>query len=195
MPEVHGVSRNLDPNIQPEKQNIRPLKGNEISQEKPRIGQGRAGMRRRRLPPINQNNAAETSKKIPEVSKIEKKVITHLDFTAPMQSVNSSSMEVINRRPMIKDISFYPDPAYRPPPKPMRIPTSEGPENIDISPEINIDFGENSPFQEVVISETYHRPEKSFFPRTLRFGRSSEYRQSGTKSFYQNRLILSRYYK
>ena len=53
LPEVHGVSKNLDPNIQPEKQTIRPLKGNEISQENPRIGQGRAGMGRRK-PPINQ---------------------------------------------------------------------------------------------------------------------------------------------
>ena len=26
LPEVHGVSKNLDPNIQPEKQAIRPLK-------------------------------------------------------------------------------------------------------------------------------------------------------------------------
>ena len=50
LPEVHGVSKNWDPNIQPEKQNIRPLKGNEISQEKTWIGQGRAGMRRRRPP-------------------------------------------------------------------------------------------------------------------------------------------------
>ena len=37
MLEVHGVSKNLDPNIQPEKQNIRPLKVNNISQEKPRL--------------------------------------------------------------------------------------------------------------------------------------------------------------
>ena len=73
--EVHCVSNNLDPNIQPEKQAIRPLKGNCISQEKPRIGQGRAGMRRRRLPPIYQTIAqtAKTSKKIHEVSKKEKK--------------------------------------------------------------------------------------------------------------------------
>ena len=28
--EIHGVSKNLDPNIQPGKQTIRPLKGNEI---------------------------------------------------------------------------------------------------------------------------------------------------------------------
>ena len=51
--EVHSVSKNVDPNTQPEKQNIRPLKGTKISQEKPQIGQGRAGMRRR-PPPINQ---------------------------------------------------------------------------------------------------------------------------------------------
>ena len=34
---------------------------------------------------------------------------------------------------MTKDIPFYPDPTYRPPSKPTKIPTSEGPENIDIS--------------------------------------------------------------
>ena len=103
--------------------------------------------------PINQTNTAETSKKIPEVLKIEKKVITHTDFTTPVQSVNDSRVEAINGRPMIKDIPFYPDTIYRPPPKLIRIPTSECPENIDISPEINIDFKENSPFQEGVILE------------------------------------------
>ena len=77
------MSKNLDPNIQPKNQNIRPLKGNKISHEKPQIGQGSTGMRRRRLPPINQTIAqsSETSKKILEVSKIEKKVITHPEFT------------------------------------------------------------------------------------------------------------------
>ena len=50
--EVHGLSKNLDPNIQPEKHVIKPLKGNEISQGKPRIGQREAGMMRKPL--INQ---------------------------------------------------------------------------------------------------------------------------------------------
>ena len=54
--EVHCVSKNLDPNIQPEKQNILPLKVNEISQEKPKISQ------RRRPPPINQSNTIITVK-------------------------------------------------------------------------------------------------------------------------------------
>ena len=39
---------------------------------------------------------------------------------------------------------------------------SESSENIDISPELNTKFEENSPFQEGVISETYQRPDKSF---------------------------------
>ena len=88
-------------------------------------------MRRRRLHPINQttDQSAEISKKIPEASKVERKVITHPDFTTPVQSINNSNAEIINRRPMIKDIPFYPDPTYRPPPKPVRIPTSESSEN------------------------------------------------------------------
>ena len=78
--EAHDVSNNLDSNTQAEKQNIRPLKVYEISQEKPRIGQGDAGMKRG-MSPIKQTNASEVSKKISELSKIEKKVITHPDFT------------------------------------------------------------------------------------------------------------------
>ena len=39
---------------------------------------------------------------------------------------------------------------------------SESPEYIDINPELNIDFNENSPFQEGEILETYQRPDKTF---------------------------------
>ena len=113
-----------------------PLKENEISQVKQRIGQGRAGMRKSRLPPINQTIAlsAESSRKIPEASEIEKKVINHPDFTTSVHSINNSYAEVINGKPMTKG---------RPSPKPVRISTSEGPENIDIIPKLNIDFKKN----------------------------------------------------
>ena len=33
----------------------------------------------------------------------------------------------------------------------------------DIDPELNMDFEDNSPFHEDVISETYQRPDKSYF--------------------------------
>ena len=48
------MRKNLDPNICPQKQHTNPIKGRGIFAEKPCIGQGRAGMRRRRPSPINQ---------------------------------------------------------------------------------------------------------------------------------------------
>ena len=51
LPEVHGMGKNLDPNIKSEKQHANPIKG---SVEKPHIGQGRTGLRRKRPDPINQ---------------------------------------------------------------------------------------------------------------------------------------------
>ena len=49
--EVHGMGKNLDPNIELEKQHANPIKS---SIEKPCTGQGRAGLKRKRSNPINQ---------------------------------------------------------------------------------------------------------------------------------------------
>ena len=113
---------------------------------------------------------------------MEKKVITHPDFTTPIQSVSSPSAEAINRRSMIKNIPSYFDPTFKPPPKPMRIPVSEGQENIDISPEIKIDYEENSLFQSGVISKTYQILEKSSFQEPWE---SADW----YKNIYQNKLL------
>ena len=63
------MRKNLDPNVKPEKQHANPIKG---SVEKPHIGQGRAGLRRRRPAPINQTviSPPELSQKIPGETKI-----------------------------------------------------------------------------------------------------------------------------
>ena len=48
LPEVHGIGKGLDPNIQPEKQTLKPIvvtKAKEVCQINPRLGQGRAGLR------------------------------------------------------------------------------------------------------------------------------------------------------
>ena len=44
LPEVHGIRKKLDPNVRQEKQHALPKKG---ITERPHIGQGRAGLRRR----------------------------------------------------------------------------------------------------------------------------------------------------
>ena len=72
--EAHGMGRNLDPNIKPEKQHANPIKGNT---EKPHKGQGRAGLKRERPDPINQPiiPPSDLSQKIPGETKIETRKI------------------------------------------------------------------------------------------------------------------------
>ena len=73
-------------------------------------------------------------------------------------------------RPLIPDVPFHPHPTYKPPPKPIRsnMPRSQessqsSPSTENINPDSNLDFEENSPFQEGIISEAYQRLDKSFF--------------------------------
>ena len=65
------------------------------------------------------------------------------------------------------ELPFYPDPIYRLPPRP--------PENLwpqssaskpDTRPKIDVEFEENSPYQEGIKSEAYQRPDKSYFQET-----------------------------
>ena len=66
LPEVHGVRKELDPNLRPEKQHAMPKKG---MIEKPHAGQGRAGLRRKHEPDcINQPSAV--TRRISGASKI-----------------------------------------------------------------------------------------------------------------------------
>ena len=62
---------------------------------------------------------------------------------------------------------FQPDPYFRPPPRP---PDNLQPEslktNTDTKTNIDIDFEENSPHQEGIISELYQRPDKTYFQET-----------------------------
>ena len=70
LPEVHGVRKNLDPNMEPKKQHANPFK---CSVVKLHIGQGRAGLKRKRSDPINEtiNPPSELSQKITGETKIE----------------------------------------------------------------------------------------------------------------------------
>ena len=87
-----------------------------------------------------------------------------------MHIINNADAGMTNTNPIIPDVPFHPDPTYRPPPKPIRSnvprsqecsPSSSSIENIN--PDINLDFKENSPFQEGVISEMIQRLDKTFF--------------------------------
>ena len=53
LPKVHGIKKELDPNLKPEKQHAIPKQGRS---EKLQVGQARAGLRRRRPDYINQSS-------------------------------------------------------------------------------------------------------------------------------------------
>ena len=74
---VHGVRKNLDPNLKPERQHTLPKQGN---LERPHVGQGRARLKRKRPDPINHaiNQASNLSQEIPGRTKIETRKTNHM---------------------------------------------------------------------------------------------------------------------
>ena len=155
LPEVHGVRKELNPNLRPEKQHAMPKK---CMTEKPHIGQGRAGLRRKHVPDrINQ--PFDVTRRIPERSKM-----------ATGKTNNPQHTSAMHDRGINNDKSFSPDVLLQPLLKPLlkwqdmdkAIPNNN-------SSGINLDIEENSPFQEGIISETIQRPDNIFFqkPKSL----------------------------
>ena len=70
-----------------------------------------------------------------------------------------SKSKTVNRESIwniSKEIPAYTHPIYRPPPKAVEIPLQIIPRKLmDVTSDINMDFKENSAYQEGVISETY----------------------------------------
>ena len=124
------------------------------------MGQGRAGFRRRKLDPINQaaNQPLDVTQGIPRGTKIE------AGKTNSAQCTNSAcDRSINNNNPFAPDVPLHPGPLLKP-------STQQNTNKISYNPNINLDFEEKSPFQEGVMSETFQRPDKSFFqnPKELR---------------------------
>ena len=104
LPEVHGVQKELDPNLRPEKQHTIPKQD---KLERPQVGQGRAGLRRRKPDHINQptNQPLDVTQGIPRGTKIE------TGKTNSTQGTHSMHVRSINNNnPFIPDVPLHPDP-------------------------------------------------------------------------------------
>ena len=99
--EVHGMGRNLDPNLKPEKQHTIPKQG---SKERLHTGQGRAGSRGKRPDPISKsiNQPSNLSQKIPGRTEIEKRKTNHVHTRDLMHSINNISGKMTNNNPLIQ---------------------------------------------------------------------------------------------
>ena len=149
LPEIDGIRKELNPNLRPEKQHAMPKQG---IPEKPWVGQRRAGLRRRRPEPDHTNQPSDVTQGIIGGSKIVTGKINSSQGTNHMHD-----RAINNGKPLLPDVPLHPDPL----PKPSSL--QQNASKIKQNPNINLDFKENSPFQEGVISETIQRMEKSFF--------------------------------
>ena len=159
----------LDTNVLPEKQKPQ-LQNKQVDENRPRLGQGRAGIRCRKPQPVDDITASTgKSHKLPTAQNFTKDI---MDFPVPEQLI-SGKTEAITWRLMQdknRELPFYPDPIYRPPP---RTPEKSWPNSLESKPDtrskIDVEFVENSLHQEGIRSKFYQRPDKSYFqePRDL----------------------------
>ena len=145
------------------------------SLERPCIGQGRARSERKRPDPINQaiNQPSNLSQEIPGRTKIETRKTNHVHSTDPTHSINNIISRTVNNNPFMADAPFPPGPILRPLIKPIKqnMTHDQSSQNVqDINFIINFNFEENSPFQEGIMSETFQRPDKSFFQEPKELG-------------------------
>ena len=149
--------------------------------EKLWVGQGRAGLRRRRPDHINQ--PSNVTQGIPGRSKIE------TGKTKSSQGANSTHDRAINNNnPFMPDVPLHPDPLHKPSSPQQNI------NKINQNPNINLEFEQNLSFQEGIIFETIQRPDKSFFqnPKEL-----EDLIDKGNliHRFCPNNQILTKFYK
>ena len=113
--EVHGVGKNLDPKLKPERQHAISKQG---SMERLHIGQGRAGSRRKRPDPINLpiNQPSNLSQKIPGRTEIETGKTNHIHTKDLTHSIKNMSGNMTNKNALIPDVHFHTSPVHRPPP-------------------------------------------------------------------------------
>ena len=150
---MHGVGKELNLNLRPEKQHALTKKG---ITEKPCIGQGRAGLRRKNADCINQ--PSDVTRRVSERSKIATGKTNN-----PQHTNTTCDRGINNDKSFSPDVLLQLDALHTPLPKQQNVdkffPTNQG-------TSINLDIEENSPFQEGVISETIQRLDKTFFSKS-----------------------------
>ena len=108
LPEVHGVRKELDPNLRPEKQHAMPKKG---MIEKLHIGQGREGLRRKHEPDCI-NQPSDVTRRISGGSKI---VTGKANSTQHTNGVHDRGIN--NDKSFPKDVLLHLDLLHKPLPK------------------------------------------------------------------------------
>ena len=195
VPEIHGVSKGLSTHVKPGKQRplptlpahslpptllVQPVDKGPPTHPipKPRIGQGRARLRRKsktnqpislpkQMPsqPIT-THVLMAALSLPEPivqSQVNVQPYNHMPMPLPQyQPVDPTHIvQPIGPKIQHRPSPPYHDPYTRPPPRPPDITDLIGSwkDLLDNYLDRNVEIEENSPFQEGIISEIYERPD------------------------------------
>ena len=185
LPEIHGANKGLDPHVQPGKQKSFPVqtinKGMPTHPiPKPRIGQGRAGLRRKVKAPLPiasphllpvQPITEHDSRTIMPLPEPTNQLQSHVQSQILPRQLSQHHLmdpthipQQIGPKIQHRPTPSYCDPYARPPPKPPDIsdPLDGQKDLLDNDSDRKIEIEENSPFQEGIISEIYERPDNSY---------------------------------
>ena len=195
--EIHGVNKGINPHLKPERQRPLPTlptqsippthtthhvdKGPPTHPiPKPRIGQGRAGLRRKVKAPL----PIASPHPLPVQPIVEHDSRTVMPLPEPSSQSQNHVQPKILPRPLSQQhpidpmhipqqigpkIQHRPTPSYhdpyaRPPPKPPDIsdPLDSWKDLLDNDLDRKVEIEENLPFQEGIILEIYERPDNSY---------------------------------
>ena len=188
IPEIHGTNKGLDPHVKPGKQRPLPsIPTHNVDKglpthpiPKPRIGQGRARLRRKvktnqPIPLPQQTPAQPITTHVPKVALPLPEPNTQSQVDALPQNVSiplpqhqpvdpTCIVQPIGPKIQHRPSPPYHDPYARPPPRPPDVthPIDSWKDLLDNDLDRNVDIEENSPFQEGIISEIYERPDTSY---------------------------------
>ena len=136
----------------------------QVDNNRPKLGRGRAGMQCKHPQPVA--DALVSANKSPKIPANQKVTIDSPKFPVPNQLITHKAETITTRQVQDENRKqpFQPDPYFRPPPRPSDNLQPESPKtNTVTKTNIDVDFEENSPHQEGIISELYQRPNKTYF--------------------------------
>ena len=184
LPEIHGANKSLDPHVPPGKQMPFPsipiqtvdkgLPTHPIP--RPRIGQGRAGQRRKvkALEPMSSphllpaqpitEHVLRTVMPLPELTDQSQNLVQPQIIPRPLLQHQLVDPTRIGPRIQHRPSPPYYGPYARPPLKPPDIidPLDSQKDLLENDLDRKVEIEENSPFQECIISEIYERPDTSY---------------------------------
>ena len=111
--------------------------------------------------PVKGKSTDSTCKKVQDIKPIIIEDDDDQDISNQKRDKSSSSRDIKSHiKPPNLPNQVYPQPNIRPPPRPPDPPGSNSKVTVEI--EANLDFEENSPHQEGIITETYESPDKFY---------------------------------